>query len=139
MGTNIFRDMFASVRNIVGGRSGAYEKELKEGREAAVAAMVASTLNARARRRSYGFAVDDGEPIAELPVRRDPDLDELGLRPAELVRALEGRMDETAAVNPNPGYRPFAVHEHGPTLQKSGLGGDLVFSLVHRYVGVGPR
>jgi D-xylose transport system permease protein len=27
----------------------------------AVAAMVASTLNARARRRSYGFAVDDGE------------------------------------------------------------------------------
>jgi D-xylose transport system permease protein len=27
----------------------------------AVAAMVASTLNARARRRSYGFAIDDGE------------------------------------------------------------------------------
>jgi D-xylose transport system permease protein len=27
----------------------------------AIAAMVASTLNARARRRSYGFAIDDGE------------------------------------------------------------------------------
>ncbi len=40
MGTNIFRDLFASVRNIVGGRSGAYEKELQSGREAAVAAMV---------------------------------------------------------------------------------------------------
>jgi uncharacterized protein YbjQ (UPF0145 family) len=40
MGTNIFRDLFASVRNIVGGRSGAYEKELQSGREAAVAAMI---------------------------------------------------------------------------------------------------
>lgn len=29
MGTNIFRDMFAAVRDIVGGRSLAYEKELK--------------------------------------------------------------------------------------------------------------
>ncbi len=40
MGTNIFRDLFASVRNIVGGRSEAYEKELQAGREAAVAAML---------------------------------------------------------------------------------------------------
>jgi uncharacterized protein YbjQ (UPF0145 family) len=40
MGTNIFRDLFASVRNIVGGRSEAYEKELRTGREATVAAMV---------------------------------------------------------------------------------------------------
>jgi uncharacterized protein YbjQ (UPF0145 family) len=29
MGTNIFRDMFAGIRNIVGGRSGSYEKELR--------------------------------------------------------------------------------------------------------------
>jgi uncharacterized protein YbjQ (UPF0145 family) len=29
MGTNIFRDLFATVRDIVGGRSGAHEKELK--------------------------------------------------------------------------------------------------------------
>ncbi len=40
MGTNIFRDWFAGIRNIVGGRSGSYEKELKAGREAAVAAML---------------------------------------------------------------------------------------------------
>ncbi len=39
MGTNIFRDLFASVRNIVGGRSEAYEKELKSGREAAIAVL----------------------------------------------------------------------------------------------------
>ena len=36
MGTNIFRDMFAKVRDIVGGRSGAYEKELKKAREVAL-------------------------------------------------------------------------------------------------------
>ena len=28
MGANVFRDLFASIRDIVGGRSGAYEKEL---------------------------------------------------------------------------------------------------------------
>jgi uncharacterized protein YbjQ (UPF0145 family) len=29
MGANVFRDLFAGLRDIVGGRSGAYEKELK--------------------------------------------------------------------------------------------------------------
>ncbi len=28
MGTNIFRDMFAGIRDLIGGRSGSYEKEL---------------------------------------------------------------------------------------------------------------
>ncbi|MNG72040.1 hypothetical protein D3C71_1804420 [compost metagenome] len=32
MGANIFRDFFAGVRDIVGGRSGAYEKELRKAR-----------------------------------------------------------------------------------------------------------
>jgi len=36
MGTNMFRDLFARVRDIVGGRSGAYEKELKKAREIAL-------------------------------------------------------------------------------------------------------
>ena len=35
MGANIFKDMFAGVRNIIGGRSGAYEKELESARGAA--------------------------------------------------------------------------------------------------------
>ena len=35
MGANIFRDLFASIRDIVGGRSGAYERELEKAREAA--------------------------------------------------------------------------------------------------------
>ena len=34
-GANIFRDFFAGIRDIVGGRSGAYEKELRKAREIA--------------------------------------------------------------------------------------------------------
>jgi len=37
MGANIFRDVFASVRDIVGGRSAAYEKELDKAKELAFA------------------------------------------------------------------------------------------------------
>lgn len=40
MGTNMFRDMFAGLRDIVGGRSGAYEKELKQAKQLAVEEMV---------------------------------------------------------------------------------------------------
>lgn len=36
MGANLFRDMFAGLRDIVGGRSGAYEKELRKARETAM-------------------------------------------------------------------------------------------------------
>ena len=37
LGANIFRDMFAAVRDIVGGRSASYEKELGKAREIALA------------------------------------------------------------------------------------------------------
>jgi len=40
MGTNIFRDIFASIRDVVGGRSGAYEKSLKEGKDTAIQEMI---------------------------------------------------------------------------------------------------
>lgn len=40
LGTNIFRDFFASIRDIVGGRSGSYEKELRHAKETAIADMV---------------------------------------------------------------------------------------------------
>jgi uncharacterized protein YbjQ (UPF0145 family) len=33
VGANLFRDLFAGIRDIVGGRSGAYEKELRKARE----------------------------------------------------------------------------------------------------------
>lgn len=40
VGANIFRDFFASVRDIVGGRAGGYEKALRGAKEAAIADMV---------------------------------------------------------------------------------------------------
>jgi uncharacterized protein YbjQ (UPF0145 family) len=39
IGANIFRDVFASVRDIVGGRSATYEKALSEAREVAMKEM----------------------------------------------------------------------------------------------------
>ncbi len=36
LGANIFKDLFAGIRDIVGGRSGAYEKELRKAREIAI-------------------------------------------------------------------------------------------------------
>jgi len=35
LGANIFKDFFAGIRDIVGGRSGAYEKELQSARKIA--------------------------------------------------------------------------------------------------------
>ncbi len=36
VGANVFRDLFAGIRDIVGGRSAAYEKELSRAREIAM-------------------------------------------------------------------------------------------------------
>ena len=41
IGANIFKDFFAGIRDIVGGRSNAYEKSLQEARDTAIAEMVA--------------------------------------------------------------------------------------------------
>jgi uncharacterized protein YbjQ (UPF0145 family) len=35
LGANVFKDLFASIRDIVGGRSGAYEKEFAKARQVA--------------------------------------------------------------------------------------------------------
>jgi uncharacterized protein YbjQ (UPF0145 family) len=39
MGANIFRDLFASVRDVVGGRSSSYEKVMGDARKTAIAEM----------------------------------------------------------------------------------------------------
>lgn len=36
LGANVFRDIFAGITDIIGGRSGAYEKSLAEARETAL-------------------------------------------------------------------------------------------------------
>jgi uncharacterized protein YbjQ (UPF0145 family) len=39
LGANVFRDFFASIRDVVGGRSGSYEKVLRAGRDTALGEM----------------------------------------------------------------------------------------------------
>ncbi len=41
LGANIFKDLFAGIRDIVGGRSGAYEQELARARSIAMEEMAA--------------------------------------------------------------------------------------------------
>ena len=40
LGANMFRDLFASLRDVFGGRSGAYEQVLERGRREAILEMV---------------------------------------------------------------------------------------------------
>jgi uncharacterized protein YbjQ (UPF0145 family) len=40
LGANIFRDFFAGIRDIVGGRSAAYEEELRKAKQIAINEMV---------------------------------------------------------------------------------------------------
>lgn len=50
LGANIFKDLFAGIRDIVGGRSGAYEQELAKARSIALQEMeaLAASLGADA-------------------------------------------------------------------------------------------
>lgn len=50
LGANIFKDFFAGIRDIVGGRSAAYEEELRRARDTAIdeMAMEAEALGANA-------------------------------------------------------------------------------------------
>jgi uncharacterized protein YbjQ (UPF0145 family) len=39
LGANVFRDLFAGIRDVIGGRSGSYEEVLREARDAALREM----------------------------------------------------------------------------------------------------
>ena len=55
LGANIFRDLFAGIRDIVGGRSAAYEQELRKAKQIAIREMVEE---ATARGANAVLAVD---------------------------------------------------------------------------------
>jgi uncharacterized protein YbjQ (UPF0145 family) len=44
LGANIFRDLFAGIRDVIGGRSGSYEQVLRQAREEAMAEMQAQAV-----------------------------------------------------------------------------------------------
>lgn len=63
MGANIVRDLFASITDIVGGRSGAYEEKLAHAREIALGEMIEE---ARRRGANAVIGVDlDYEVVRE--------------------------------------------------------------------------
>ncbi|MEO1017914.1 MAG: YbjQ family protein [Pseudomonadota bacterium] len=57
LGANVFRDFFASISDIVGGRSGAYEKVLKEARDTALREMQDEALS-RGANATIGVDLD---------------------------------------------------------------------------------
>ena len=44
IGANIFKDIFASIRDVVGGRSGSYERVLREAKDTAIKEMTDEAL-----------------------------------------------------------------------------------------------
>ena len=44
LGANLFKDLFAGIRDIVGGRSAAYEQELRKAKDIAIREMMAPAL-----------------------------------------------------------------------------------------------
>jgi uncharacterized protein YbjQ (UPF0145 family) len=57
LGANILKDLFAGVRDIVGGRSGAYEEELRRAREIAMQELAAEA-SARGADAVVGIDLD---------------------------------------------------------------------------------
>jgi uncharacterized protein YbjQ (UPF0145 family) len=57
LGANIVRDLFAGIRDIVGGRAGAYEEELRKAREIALQEM-ATEAGARGADAVVGIDLD---------------------------------------------------------------------------------
>ena len=74
LGANLFRDMFAGIRDIVGGRSGAYEKEL-----------------AKARRIAFEDLEEDAEKLgANAVVGIDLDYEVVGKEGGMLMVSISG-------------------------------------------------
>ena len=63
IGANIFRDLFSSVRDVVGGRAGGYERALSGARDAAVEDMISEAHDTKQDERfatlflATGFAL----------------------------------------------------------------------------------
>jgi uncharacterized protein YbjQ (UPF0145 family) len=60
IGANIFRDLFSSVRDVVGGRAGGYERALSGARDAAMEDLIASAKELGATGvvgLTFGYAV----------------------------------------------------------------------------------
>ena len=58
IGANVFRDFFASIRDVVGGRSGSYEEVLREAKDIALRENVRNTPRALGANAVIGVDLD---------------------------------------------------------------------------------
>ena len=77
LGANVFRDVFAQITDIVGGRSGAYEKSLQEARETALRELeeIDARVSQVAIMKVFGgmsnIDIGDALKVSEVTVKRD--------------------------------------------------------------------
>jgi uncharacterized protein YbjQ (UPF0145 family) len=58
LGANVFRDLFAGLRDIVGGRSAGYERSLRQARETAIEEMMVAEAQGLGADAVIGVDVD---------------------------------------------------------------------------------
>ncbi len=87
IGANLFKDLFAAVRDVVGGRAGAYEDALKRAREEALQEMI---REAQARG-------------ANAVVGMDLDYEVLGVKNGMLMVTASGTAVRVAALSSESG------------------------------------
>lgn len=114
LGANIFRDLFAGIRDIVGGRAAGYEKELREARQLALEqlgweaeqlgadAVVGVALDHEAI--SFGRRMDALEGITPSPTEH----------PAAPAPAVAELIGEIEAANVGPGRAGGAESQPDP-------------------------
>ena len=87
IGANMFKDLFAGIRDIVGGRAGAYEKVLSEAKDTSVQEMIqrAQALGARS---SSARLLPTGRKNAVVGI--DIDYETIGANGSMLMVATSG-------------------------------------------------
>lgn len=102
LGANIVRDLFASITDIVGGRSAAYEEELRRARQIALQemadeavrlggnAVVGVDLDYGARRDAHGLRQQHPHPGGEMPIVETRGLTKIYRMGHSEIRAVDG-------------------------------------------------
>ena len=115
IGANFLKDMFAAVRDIVGGRAGAYEKTLRKARETAFADMEAAAQELGA---NAIVAVKKGQVVKgalpDLVNKHAVDLFRVVQQKAEVARQI------TAHAAPHRGRGKVGIHKNGAAAMPQG-------------------
>ena len=70
IGANLFRDFFASIRDIVGGRSGSYEEVLRQAKDTALREMQDQARKSRLSAQAQAFPIPEAAERASARANR---------------------------------------------------------------------